>query len=225
MNGQNDTEPAPTVFVVDDDPAARRAIAWMLESVGRRVETFDCGEAFLQTHRPDRSGCLILDLRMPGMSGLTMLEELTRRGIGLPVIILTGYGEVAVAVEALQRGAVDFIEKPVDDARLQQCIDTAFALDAERRRRECLRHARILRIGRLTPREREVMSMVVAGKANKVVAYELGISEKTVESHRARMMSKLEVESLPDLVRLEWLAIHGDPPRGLSSGQSLRPGP
>jgi two-component system, LuxR family, response regulator FixJ len=214
MNGMDDTKLARTVFVVDDDPTARRAITWMLESGGRRVEPFDSGEAFLRAYRPDQSGCLILDLRMPGMSGLALQEELTRRGVGLPVIILTGYGEVAVAVEALQRGAIDFIEKPVDDVRLQQCIDTAFALDAERRRRESLRRGCASRIGRLTRREREVMSMVVAGKANKVVAYELGISQKTVESHRARVMSKLEVHSLPDLVRLEWVAMHGDTSRG-----------
>ncbi len=198
MNGRDDARLTPTVFVVDEDPAARRAITWRLESAGRGVENFVSGEAFLQAYRPDRSGCLILDLRRPGIPGLVLQEGLTRRRIGLPVIMLTGYGEVTVAVEALQRGAIDFIEKPVDDARLQRCIDTAFALDAERRRRECLRHDCASRIERLTRREREVMAMVVEGKANKVVAYELGISEKTVESHRARLTDALEQHEVVD---------------------------
>jgi FixJ family two-component response regulator len=177
------------------------------------VEAFPSGEDFLEAYRPDRPGCLVLDLRMPGMTGLALQQELKRRSIWLPVIMLTGYGEVSVAVQALQRGAIDFIEKPVDDAQLITCIDTAFELDAERRRRESLRRTCASRIDRLTRREREVMSMVVAGKANKVVAYELGISQKTVESHRAKVMSKLEVGSVADLVRLDWLAVYGDPRR------------
>ena len=215
MSATQQTDPTPTVFVVDDDPSARQAITWLLDSAGRRVAAFASGEAFLQAYAPERCGCLILDLRMPGMTGLALQEELLRRGIGLPVIMLTGYGEVAVAVEALQRGAVDFIEKPVDGVRLLQRIDTAIELDAERRRRESVQRGCASRIGRLTQREREVMSMVVAGKANKVVACDLGISQKTVESHRARVMTKLEVQSLADLVRLEWVAVHGEPGRGL----------
>ena len=208
--GQLDSQ--PTVFVIDDDPATRRAITWLLESNGRRVHVFESGEAFLEAYSCDRSGCLILDLRLPGMSGLALQEELLHRGIPLPVIMLTGFGEVALAVEALRRGAIDFIEKPVDETRLLASIDTAVGLDAERRRRESLRRSCAYRIGRLTRREREVMTLVVAGKANKVVAYELGISPKTVEVHRARVMSKLEVASLADLVRLEWQAEHGYSP-------------
>jgi two-component system, LuxR family, response regulator FixJ len=214
MSRKLPSDSTPTVFVVDDDPAARQALTWLLESAGRRAEAFGSGEAFLQAYAPERRGCLILDVRMPGMTGLALQDELLRRRIGLPVIVLTGYGEVAIAVEALQRGAVDFIEKPVDDARLLQGIDTAIALDAERHRRECLRRGCASRLERLTQREREVMSMVVAGKANKVVAYELGISQKTVESHRARVMTKLEVASFADLVRLEWVAEHDDSRRG-----------
>jgi FixJ family two-component response regulator len=208
MKAAQQPDPTPTVFVVDDDPTARRALVWMLESAGHRVETFPSGEAFLADGDAERVGCLVLDVRMPGMSGLALQHELLQRGIYLPVIIMTGYGEVSVAVEALQRGAVDFMEKPIDDARLLERIDAACALDAERRHRRRLRQACTSRIGRLTPREREVMTMVAAGMANKVVAYELGISEKTVETHRARVMTKLEVESLADLVRLEWVAIH-----------------
>lgn len=208
MNGIQQTDPTPTVFVVDDDPAARRAILWMLESAGHRVAGFASGEAFLAGAHTEGGGCLVLDVRLPGLDGLAVQHELRRRGIRLPVIITTGYGEVSVAVEALQRGAFDFMEKPIDSARLLERVNAAIALDAERRRRERLRRSCTSRIGRLTPREREVMAMVVAGKANKVVAYELGISQKTVETHRARLMSKLEVESLADLVRLEWVAIH-----------------
>lgn len=210
MKGITHTDPTPIVYVVDDDPGARQAIVWMLESAGREVQAFDSGEEFLAAYRPERTGCLVLDLRLRGMTGLALQDELARRGIALPVIMMTGYAEVSAAVEALQRGAIDFIEKPIDDARLLERIETALALDAERRRRERLRRACAARIERLTRREREVMAMVVAGKANKVVAYELGISHKTVESHRASVMSKLEVQSFADLVRLEWQAEHGE---------------
>jgi RNA polymerase sigma factor (sigma-70 family) len=213
MTGAQHAEAIPTVFVVDDDAATRRALAWMLESAGRRVEAFASAADFLGAYRSDRAGCLLLDMRMPGMNGLDLQDELIARAITLPVIMLSGYGEVAIAVEVLQRGALDFIEKPVDEQRLQRRIDDAFALDAERRRQAAVRRTCSTRLERLTPREREVMDLVVAGKANKVVAYELGISQKTVESHRARVMSKLEVQSLADLVRLEWLALQGEPTR------------
>jgi len=201
-------EPPPTVFVVDDDASTRGAITFLLESTGRRVETFDSGEAFLEACTPARSGCLVLDLRLPGISGLALQEELGRRGIGLPVIMMTGHGAVAHAVAALQRGAIDFLEKPVDDTALLERIDRAVTLDAERRRHDAVRRACAARIDRLSRREREVLALVVAGKANKVMAWELGISQKTVETHRARMMSKLQVSSVADLVRLEWLALH-----------------
>jgi two-component system response regulator FixJ len=208
MSGTSPNDPTPTVFVVDDDSGTRKAITWLLEAHGRRVEGFASGEAFLQAYRPERSGCLILDLRLPGMSGLALQEELARRKIGLPVIMLTGYGAVSSAVEAMQRGAIEFLEKPVDETVLLQHIDRAFGLDAERRRREGLQHDRVTRVGRLTRREREVMRLIAAGKPNKEVAWDLGISHKTVEVHRARVMSKLGVRSLADLVRLEWLIVH-----------------
>jgi FixJ family two-component response regulator len=210
MATNNNSAPVPCVFIVDDDPATRRALTWMLESAGRTVEAFESGNDFLQAYVPGRPGCLLLDLRMPRMTGLALQEELNARGIELPVIMLSGYGEVSVAVQALQRGALDFLEKPVDDTRLLAQVDRAFAVDNERRREHSVRQKCSVRLRRLTPREREVMTMVVAGMANKVVAYELGISQKTVESHRARVMSKLEVQSLADLVRLEWIAGHQD---------------
>ena len=203
----------PCVFIVDDDPATRRSLTWMLESAGRQVEAFASGDDFLRAYTPERRGCLILDMRMPRMTGLALQEELTARGIVLPVIMLSGYGEVSIAVAALQRGALDFLEKPVDEVHLLAQIERAFAVDSERRRQHSIRRTCSARLQRLTPREREVMSLVVAGMANKVVAYELGISQKTVESHRARVMSKLEVQSLADLVRLEWIAGQGMPAR------------
>lgn len=218
MKEINHTDPTPIVYVVDDDAGARHAIVWMLESVGRQVEAFDSAEEFLATYRRERIGCLVLDLRLRGMTGLALQDELAQRGITLPVIMMTGYAEVSAAVEAVQRGALDFIEKPVDEARLLERVETAFRLDAERRRRERLRRACAARLERLTRREREIMAMVVAGKANKVVAYELGISHKTVESHRARVMAKLEVQSFADLVRLEWLAGHRELGNDVGSG-------
>jgi two-component system response regulator FixJ len=214
MKGGKPMEPAQTVFVIDDDAGTQRAMLWLLTSSGRHAEAFGSGEAFLHAYRPERSGCVILDLRLPGMSGLAVQEELTRRGLALPVIMLSGSPAVVHAVEALQRGALDFLEKPVDAPVLLKRVDHALALDRERRRRECLRHGYCARIERLTRREREVMALVVAGKANKVVAWELGISQKTVECHRARVMAKLEVSSLADLVRLDWMVAHGIPTTG-----------
>lgn len=211
MDRNQQQHPTPTVYVVDDDAGTRQSLAWMLESAGHRVEAFASAEAFLAGYTHGRGGCVIVDVRMPGMGGLALQNEMARRGIGLPVIMLSGYAVVSIAVEALQRGAFDFIEKPVDGDHLLERIDSALARDAERRRREGLRHACATRLRRLTRREREVMEMVVAGKANKLVAWELGISPKTVEAHRARVMAKLEVQSLPDLVRLEWMALHGAP--------------
>src|SRR5262245_53427522 len=211
MNAAHPAHSTPTVFVIDDDTGTRRAITWRLEANGHCVEAFASGEDFLRAYHADRSGCLILDLRLPGMSGLALQEEMARRGIRLPVIMLSGYPAVAQAVEALQRGALDFLEKPVDEGVLLKHVERALAIDGERRSRDRLRHACSQRIERLTPREREVMALVVAGKPNKVVASELGISQKTVECHRARMMSKLEVSSIAELVRLEWMVMHGIP--------------
>jgi RNA polymerase sigma factor (sigma-70 family) len=197
-----------TVFVIDDDRATRNSIAWLLESAHYRVEAYESGEAFFEACRPDWNGCLILDLRLPGISGVALQDKLARQGITLPVILLTGYGDVSTAVRAFHQGAVDFIEKPYTDEELLSCIERAMALDRERRRAAAERQALSERLDSLTPREREVMAMVVAGKPNKVVAFDLGISQKTVESHRARLMEKLRVQSLADLVRLAFTAMH-----------------
>jgi two-component system response regulator FixJ len=199
----------PTVFVVDDDPAVRDSLHWLLQSVGLAVETYATGEQFLQAYDPARPGCLVLDVRMPGMSGLRLQEELAARHILLPVIILTGYAEVQTAVRALKTGAFDFIEKPYSDEVLLDHIHRA--LDADRQAREAatLRAEIGARFASLTPREREVMQLVTAGKANKVIASELGLSPKTIEVHRAAVMDKMGADSVAELVRLE-LLLHPD---------------
>lgn len=194
--------PEPTVFIVDDDDAVRDALKLLMESAGLRAETYATGQAFLNACRPERAGCLVLDIRMPGLSGLELQERLSAAGISLPVIMLTGHGDVPAAVRALKAGAVDFLEKPYESERLLERIRQAIARDAEERVASDLQAEAAQRLEQLTPREREVMELVVAGKANKVIAFELHISERTVELHRGRIMRKMGVRSLPELVRL-----------------------
>jgi FixJ family two-component response regulator len=192
----------PTVYVIDDDTRGGTSLAWLLESAGRVVEMYASAEAFLSSYDAGKVGCLITDLRLPGMSGIALLQELASRGSTLPVILLTGYGETRTAVQALKLGAFDFIEKPYDMSLLdqvQRAIEfhqRAFGLHLQRERGR-------KRIDGLTSREREVMQLVVEGCANKVIASELGVSEKTVEVHRSRVMHKLNVRSVADLVRLD----------------------
>ena len=192
----------PTVFVVDDDEALRRSLSYLIESVGLEVETFTGGEEFLAACDPDRPGVLVLDLRMPGIGGLDVQRELSRRRIQLPIILLTGHAEVSTAVRSLKEGAFDFIEKPFSDQVLLDSIQAAIREDRSIRSQR-LRHDDIAeRVERLTQREREVMAHVVVGEANRVIAEHLGLSPKTVEVHRAHVMEKLEVHSLAELVRL-----------------------
>jgi FixJ family two-component response regulator len=192
----------PTVFVVDDDEALRRSLSYLIESVGLEVETFAGGEEFLAACDPDRPGVLVLDLRMPGIGGLDVQRELNRRGIELPIILLTGHAEVSTAVRSLKEGAFDFIEKPFSDQVLLDSIQAAIRTDRTIRS-DRFRHSDIAeRVERLTQREREVMERVVVGEANRVIAEHLGLSPKTVEVHRAHVMEKLEVHSLAELVRL-----------------------
>jgi two-component system, LuxR family, response regulator FixJ len=195
-------ETDPTVFVVDDDPAMRQSLRWLIESVNVGVETYATAQDFLAAYDPDRPGCLVLDVRMPGMGGLDLQAELARREIEVPVIIITGYAEVPTAVRALKAGALDFIEKPFSDQLLLDRIQQAIASDRQARARRLERAALAARVGQLTPREREVMQLVVAGSSNREIAAELGLSVKTVEVHRARVMEKMKVDSLADLVRL-----------------------
>ena len=192
----------PTVFVVDDDQEVRESIRWLIESVNLAVETFGSGQEFLDAYDPDKPGCVVLDVRMPQSSGLELQKELLARGLEVPVIIVSAYGSVPVAVEAMKAGAVDFIEKPFSDQALLDRIHQAIAKDRGVRRRKAKRAELAARVGGLTSREREVMELVVVGKATKRIAIDLGISPKTVEAHRARIMQKMAADSLAELVQM-----------------------
>jgi RNA polymerase sigma factor (sigma-70 family) len=191
-----------TVFVVDDDQAMRNSLKWLIESVGVAVESFASADEFLANYEQGRPGCLVLDVRMPGMSGLELQEYLTSRNIRVPAVIITGHGDVPMAVRAMKAGAVDFIEKPFNDEALLDAIRRALAFE-ERQRSEQFEHREIQsRIDHLTPREREVMDMVTDGRSNKEIANALGVSAKTIEAHRARVMEKMQAGSLAELVRM-----------------------
>lgn len=194
-----------TVFVVDDDPSLLRLIRKLLETNHRKVETFASAAEFLDSYRPDRAGCLVLDVRMPGMSGLALQERLATDEIALPILIVTGYGDVPVAVRAMRKGAFDFIEKPFSGQILIDRIEAALAEDARRRRTRMTREEVRRRRGTLTPRERQVMDLVVQGKPNKLVGSALQLSPKTVEVHRANVMRKMGAGSLAELVRMALL--------------------
>ncbi|HYM35623.1 MAG TPA: response regulator FixJ [Steroidobacteraceae bacterium] len=192
----------PTVFIVDDDTAVRDALKFLLRSVGHPVETFASAQDFLDAYRDDRPGCMVLDIRMPGMSGLELQEKLVERRSILPIIFITGHGDVPMAVEAMQAGAMDFIQKPFRDQDLLDRINQALDKDAAMRRSIKELNSIRERLASLTPREREVMDLVVHGKANKVIAGDLDLSQRTVEIHRARVMEKMQASSLAHLVRM-----------------------
>ena len=195
-----------TVFVVDDDADLRESLGWLLESAGFRVKSYATAQEFLAEYEPDAPGCLLLDVRMPGgPSGLDLQEELRRRGVPPPIIIITGFARVKTAVRALKGGAIDFIQKPFNDQSLLKRVRQAIDLDRRTRkdRMDCTKFAALL--AHLTPREREVMRLVIAGKPNKIIAADLGISPKTVEIHRGRVMEKMQVDSVAELVRLNML--------------------
>lgn len=195
-------QPLGTVFVVDDDEAVRDSIRWLLESSNYKVELFDSGESFLTHYQPDQVGVLLLDVRMNSMSGLEVQDHLIARKSDLPIIMLTAYGDVQMAVTALKKGAVDFIEKPFDHAALRQLVEKML-VEAVRRRSQNEREL----IGRqkmakLTPRERQVLERIVSGRLNKQIADDLGISIKTVEAHRASIMDKTASGTVADLMRV-----------------------
>jgi FixJ family two-component response regulator len=192
----------PTIFVVDDDSAVRDALKLLLRSVGQAVETFSSGQEFVDAYTEDRPGCLVLDIRMPGMSGLELQQKLNERHSILPIIFITGHGDVPMAVEAMQAGAVDFIQKPFRDQDLIDRINQALEKDANNRAALGERNDIRRRLETLTPREREVLDLVVHGKANKVIAGDLKLSQRTVEIHRARVMEKMQASSLAHLVRM-----------------------
>ena len=194
--------PLGTVFVVDDDEAVRDSIRWLLESSNYKVELFDSGESFMTHYQPDQVGVLLLDVRMNGMSGLEVQDHLIARKSDLPIIMLTAYGDVQMAVTALKKGAVDFIEKPFDHAALRQLVEKML-VEAVRRRSQNEREL----IGRqkmakLTPRERQVLERIVSGRLNKQIADDLGITIKTVEAHRASIMDKTASGTVADLMRV-----------------------
>lgn len=189
------------VYIVDDDEAMRDSLAWLLESQGFAVAAYASAEDFLATCHDDMAGCLVLDVRMPGMSGLEMYEKLIARKCALPVIFITGHGDVPMAVAALKKGAVDFIEKPFNDKDMLRLVERCLELDrseGEKRRADA---AAARRLATLTEREIKVLELVVAGKLNKQIADVLNISIKTVEVHRARIMDKMEVRSVAELVQ------------------------
>jgi FixJ family two-component response regulator len=192
----------PTVFIVDDDAGVRDSLAMLLELKGFHTRTFAAAEAFLAEYRPEWPGCLVLDLRMSGMSGLELQADLARRGTALPVIIVTAHGDVATTRSALRGGAVDFIEKPIDDTVLVAAVTAALDRDARERVQARTAAGVAERLARLTGREREVLTLVAEGRHNREIAVALGISPRTVEVYKARMMEKLQVRRVPDLVRL-----------------------
>jgi RNA polymerase sigma factor (sigma-70 family) len=197
-----------TVFVVDDDQAMRNSLKWLIESVGVAVESFASADDFLANYEPGRPGCIVLDVRMPGMSGLDLQEHLVRQNIRIPTVIITGHGDVPMAVRAMKAGAVDFIEKPFNDEALLDAIRRAIATE-ERQRNAQFEHREIqARIEHLTPREREVMNRVTDGSSNKEIANSLGVSAKTIEAHRARVMEKMQARSLAELVRMALAVSH-----------------
>lgn len=192
----------PTVFVVDDDEAVRRALELLIRSEGLPVDTFASADEFLSCYSPNQPGCLILDVRMPGTSGLDLQEMLLARKITIPVIIITGHGDVAMAVGAVKKGAVDFLQKPFDDQVLLERVRQALELDAEKREAATRQAEFEARLARLTPREREVLELLIAGKGNKEVALQLGLSRKTVDIHRSHVMMKLGVDSLLEIAKM-----------------------
>lgn len=194
--------PEPTVFLVDDDQAMLDSLRWLVESVGLTVECYTSASAFLAAYTIDRLGCLVVDVRMPGMSGLELQEKLLTEKITIPAIVISGHGDVPIAVRAMRAGAVDFLEKPFSDHVILDRIQKAVERDSELRKRR-LRWMELDELfGALTPREKEVMGYVVQGKPNKEVAAILSRSEKTVEYHRAQVMRKMDVNSFAELVQL-----------------------
>jgi FixJ family two-component response regulator len=192
----------PTVFVVDDEFAVRDALKLFLESSGLAVKTFDSARSFLEGYRPQWPGCLVLDIRMPGMSGMALQQALKARQTPIPILFLTGHGDVPMAAKAFKSGAVDFIEKPFNDQELLDRIREALERDARARTHKVWKSTAQERYLHLTPRETEVMALVVAGRSNKEIARQLDVSHRTIDVHRARVMEKMGAQSLPELVNM-----------------------
>jgi FixJ family two-component response regulator len=209
MAKADDAVHAATVYVVDDDDGMRRALSLLLNTVGYKTAVFASPKEFLDKFKTDAAGCLVLDIRMPAMSGLELQQHLNRMGSMLPVIFITGHGDVPMAVQAMKEGAFEFVQKPFRDQDLLDRINHALKLDKENRSTLALRADVLLRFESLTPREKQVMGLVVDGAANKVIAIDLGLSERTVEIHRAKVMEKMGARSVAHLVKLQ-MSISGD---------------
>jgi FixJ family two-component response regulator len=194
--------PGPTVFVLDDDLSVREALRSLFRSVGLRCETFATAAEFLRHPRPDEPACLVLDVNLPGGSGLDLPTELTQHGVELPIIFITGHGTIPMSVRAIKAGALEFLTKPFSEPELLDAIRQALARDGEARMLRAEQHALQERFAKLTARERDVFSLVVAGRMNKEIAAELGTAEQTIKQHRGRVMQKLGARSVADLVHL-----------------------
>jgi two-component system response regulator FixJ len=195
------TNRLPTAYVVDDDESIRTLWRWLMESNGVAVRTFATATEFIESYRSGDAGCLVLDLKLPGMSGLELQEYLNSKGIEIPIVFVTGHGDVPAAVSALKGGAVDFIEKPFSHREVLSIIENALQRDAENREKRARRSRIAGRLAMLTEREREVLQRVIEGKPNKIIAADLDISMKTVEFHRAKVMEKMGVTSVAELVQ------------------------
>ena len=193
---------APTVFIIDPNEGSRSALGKLLQEAGRGVAAYDCAETFLARTSADHPGCLLLESQLPGAGDLHLMDELQRRGAGMPVIFLSAVSTVSTVVRVIKSGAFDFIAKPYDPHVLIAAVDAALRFDARRRRERSRAHSAAARLALLTPREREIMRYVIAGKMNKATAHDLRISVKTVEAHRSKVMHKMNVASVAELVQL-----------------------
>lgn len=191
-----------TIFIVDDDDALRRALEAQLASVGYPVETYPSAESFLEAGAAEREGCLILDLHMPGMSGLELLQRLASAQTEIAILVLSGHGDVPSAVQAIRAGAYDFLEKPIADAELLQKVRELVEVAKEKHERIASVHQIAERMDRLTPRERQVMELIVAGQRSRTIAEQFGVSRRTIEAHRARVMEKMQARNIADLLRM-----------------------
>lgn len=191
----------PCVFLIDDDPAVRTSVSLLLTSMGHPVEAFESAQQFLDAYRDSRPGCIVVDVRMPGLSGLELQGKLKSVGVTLPVIVITGYGDIPMAVKAMQAGAITFLEKPFREQELWENVQKAIELDSESRRRATQRSEWLERLAKLTSAERQVLDRVVAGHPNKQIAAELGVSQRTIEVRRANVMRKMQVASVVELAR------------------------
>jgi two-component system CheB/CheR fusion protein len=201
---------SPTIFVVDDDANIRAVIRSVLEVDGRTVEDFASCEAFLEAYRPGREACLLIDAYLPGMNGIELLQRLRDAGHHLPAIMITGNSDVPMAVQAMKAGAIDFIEKPVGHDELLACVEHAFELSRDSNKLSAWRENAATRLAGLTPRQRQIMAMVLAGHPSKIIAADLGINQRTVENHRASIMKRTGSKSLPELARLALAAASSD---------------